>query len=158
MIGTLPAGFWIRGVALLIDVAVFYVVHVSLRFVAGRIWGPAVESEAGILPAVSLFTVLFTVLYTSVLHALTGQTLGKLATGVRVVNVDGSPLTFGTALLRYLGYFLSFLPFGLGFVVAGLRKDKRALHDLLAGTRAERLVPARLGTSARTVDPLPPRY
>jgi len=107
---------------------------------------------------VSLFTVLVTVLYTLVLHALTGQTLGKLATGVRVVNVDGSPLTFGTALLRYLGYFLSFLPFGLGFVVAGLRKDKRALHDLLAGTRAERLVPARLGTSARTVDPLPPRY
>jgi uncharacterized RDD family membrane protein YckC len=158
MIATRPAGFWIRGVALLIDVAVFYLVHVSLRFAAGRVWGPAVESETAVLPAVSLFTLLFTSLYTSVLHALAGQTLGKLATGVRVVNVDGGPLTFGTALLRYLGYFLSFLPFGFGFVVAALRKDKRALHDLLAGTRVERLAPARTAAPSRAVDPLLPRY
>jgi len=30
-------------------------------------------------------------------------------------------------------------PFALGFVMAGLRRDKRALHDLIAGTRVERL-------------------
>jgi uncharacterized RDD family membrane protein YckC len=158
MNATAPAGFWIRGVALLIDVAIVYLVHVSLRWVAGRVWGAAVESEAGVLPAVSLFTLLFTSLYTSVLHALAGQTLGKLATGVRVVNVDGGPLTFGAALLRYLGYFLSLAPLGFGFVVGGLRKDKRALHDLLAGTRVERLAPARVATPSRAVDPLPPRY
>ncbi|HEY3064662.1 MAG TPA: RDD family protein [Methylomirabilota bacterium] len=158
MIATAPAGFWIRGVALLIDVAIFYLVHVSLRWVAGRVWGPTVESEAGILPAVSLFTLLFTSLYTSALHALAGQTLGKLAVGVRVVNEDGTALTFGTALLRYLGYFLSLAPLGVGFIVGGLRRDKRTFHDLLAGTRVERLAPARVAPPARAADPIPPRY
>jgi hypothetical protein len=68
-----------------------------------------------------------------------GQTIGKSLVGVRVVGTDGRLLTVGAALLRYVGYYLSFFTFMLGFIMAGLRRDKRALHDLLAGSRVERL-------------------
>jgi uncharacterized RDD family membrane protein YckC len=34
---------------------------------------------------------------------------------------------------------LSAVLFGIGYLMAGLRSDKRALHDLIAGTRVERL-------------------
>src|SRR5437667_176087 len=68
-----------------------------------------------------------------------GQTIGKMIVGVKVAAAAGEPPPLGTALLRYLAYFASAGIFTLGFVMAGLRHDKRALHDLIAGTRVERL-------------------
>jgi uncharacterized RDD family membrane protein YckC len=76
--------------------------------------------------------------YTTVLHALGGQTIGKLIVGVRVVVGNGELPPLGTAFLRHLAYFASAAIFALGFVMAALRADKRALHDLIAGTRVER--------------------
>jgi uncharacterized RDD family membrane protein YckC len=73
-----------------------------------------------------------------VLHTLAGQTIGKSLVAIRVVDVDGAPLTLGASLLRYLSYFLSLMPLGFGYLVAALRRDKRALHDLIAGSRVER--------------------
>ena len=57
---------------------------------------------------------------------------------MRVVGADGEPPALGASVLRFIGYFVSLLPFGFGFVMAGLRADRRALHDLLAGTRVDR--------------------
>jgi len=91
---------------------------------------------------VAFFTLLFTLAYSVVLHALAGQTMGKLLAGIRVVTVGGDRVPAGTALLRYLAYYVSLAPLGLGFLMAALRSDRRALHDLLAGTRVERLPPA----------------
>jgi uncharacterized RDD family membrane protein YckC len=59
--------------------------------------------------------------------------------GIRVVGGDGEVPSVGTALLRHLGYFASAAVATVGFLMAGLRADKRALHDLIAGTRVERL-------------------
>ena len=69
-----------------------------------------------------------------------GQTIGKMATGLRVVHLDeagqdeGHP-NFGFAALRTAAYGASILPFGLGFLPALLGRDRRALHDRLAETR-----------------------
>jgi len=71
--------------------------------------------------------------------ATRGQTLGKMALQIRVVSMDGGPLSFGQAVGRYFATFLSALILGIGFIMAGVRSDKRALHDLLAGTRVEYL-------------------
>ncbi len=144
-----PAGFWIRAVALLLDFVLFAIVQVSLTLVGERLWGDGVAAAPALRTMVGLFTALFTALYTTVLHVLGGQTLGKMLLGIRVVGADGAPLTAGAALLRWLAYFASALPLGLGFVMAGLRRDKRALHDLLAGSRVERApAPARRVESA----------
>lgn len=133
-----PAGFWIRAVALALDLVVFLLVQVSFGAIAGRLLGPVIDGEGPADGLVALFTLLFTAVYTTTLHASTGQTIGKSLVDIRVVGADGGPLTVGPALLRYLAYFLSVFTFGFGFLVAGLRRDKRALHDLIAGSRVER--------------------
>jgi uncharacterized RDD family membrane protein YckC len=66
--------------------------------------------------------------------ATAGRTLGKALVGLRVVVKDGSHLRVGRAALRVLTMPLSFLLFGLGLLPILVRADRRALHDLIAGT------------------------
>lgn len=134
-----PAGFWIRALALVVDFVIFSIAQLGLGFLGALLWGVGIEDRWGFQGTLALFTLVFTAAYTTVLHAALGQTIGKSLVGVRVVGTDGRLLTVGAALLRYLGYYLSFFTFTLGFIMAGLRSDKRALHDLLAGSRVERL-------------------
>ena len=138
-----PAGFWVRAAALVIDVVVLMLVDLSLGRVARRVWGAGVNDAAVLHSMTSLFTLIFAALYVTLLHAGTGQTIGKMLVRAHVVLVDGEPVPAGTALLRFLGYFASCVTLGFGYLMAGLRHDKRALHDLIAGTRVERRLPAR---------------
>jgi uncharacterized RDD family membrane protein YckC len=138
-----PAGFWIRAVALVIDVVVLVLVELSLGLVARRVWGASVQESTLVHSMRVLFTLAFAGLYVTVLHAGTGQTIGKLVVRAHVVLVDGEPVPVGTSLLRFFAYFVSCLTLGLGYLMAGLRRDKRALHDLIAGTRVERRLPVR---------------
>ena len=141
---TRPAGFWIRAIALVIDCVIFVLVQASFSRLARLLWGPAPDGDTGLRGSVVLFTLLFAVVYTTTLHTVAGQTIGKSMVGVRVVAAaDGALLTVGPALLRHLAYLLSALPLGFGFLMAGLRRDKRALHDLIAGSRVEWLVSRR---------------
>jgi uncharacterized RDD family membrane protein YckC len=150
-----PAGFWMRAVAALVDFSVFFLVQVSFGYVAGRAVGPEVEDLTAFVPLVWIFTLVFAGAYTTVLHALVGgQTIGKMLVGVRVVDADGGPVPVGAALLRFTGYFVSLAVFGLGYAMVGLRRDKRALHDLIAGTRVEHVAAGR--APAPSVDPVGP--
>jgi uncharacterized RDD family membrane protein YckC len=140
-----PAGFWIRALALAVDFIVFAFVQFTFSYGAARVFGPAAQDDLTYQSAVFFFTLIFTLLYTSAMHATAGQTIGKMLTWVQVVGADGEPPTFGTAVLRYIGYYASFFTFTLGFIMAALRRDKRALHDLIAGTwvvRVPRVAPA----------------
>jgi len=137
---THPAGFWIRLVAFLMDGIVIMVAQFLLGFVAALRWGANVESSGGFQSGVVFFTFVFAVAYPTVLHTITGQTLGKLVTRVRVVALDGGSLPLGAAFLRAIAFWAAlFMTLGIGHIIGGLRKDKRALHDLIAGSRAERL-------------------
>ena len=60
-----------------------------------------------------------------------GQTPGMGILGVRAVDKDGRPLKTGHAVVRVLAFPLSFVLLGLGFVLILLRRDRRALHDLI---------------------------
>ena len=73
--------------------------------------------------------------YVVVLTLAGGQTFGKMAFCVRVVDRVGHPVTTSIALVRGLGYLVSVLPLGLGVVWMFLDTEHRALHDRLAGTR-----------------------
>ncbi|PYN18666.1 MAG: RDD family protein [Candidatus Rokuibacteriota bacterium] len=131
-----PAGFWIRALAALLDFLVFLLVQFSFGLIGGRVWGPDVASTPTFRPIVVVFTVVFAGAYSTLLLALGGQTIGKMLVGVRVVAGQELP-SIGAALLRFIGYFVSLGTLTLGYVMAGLRQDKRALHDLIAGTRVE---------------------
>ena len=145
---TRPAGFWVRTVALGLDFVVFALVQFSFGRIAGRLFGPEIADSWVLRLDLIVFTIVFSAAYTTTLHAFGGQTIGKMIVGVRVVGLDGEPPTPGPAFMRYLAYFVSLATLGIGYAMAGLRRDKRALHDLMAGTRVER---SRVGPS----DPAP---
>lgn len=64
-----------------------------------------------------------------------GATPGKMALGVRVVDVHtGRPISGKQATIRYLCYILSFLPLCLGFLWVAWDPKKQAWHDKLANT------------------------
>ncbi len=65
---------------------------------------------------------------------LYGRTVGKIAVGLRVVLRNGAPLTPGRATVRVLAFPLSFVIFGLGFLGILVGRERRALHDVIAGT------------------------
>ena len=136
---TAPAGFWIRAIAFVLDAIVLFFVQASYSAVASILFGADPDTSLAVASTVSLFTLVFAALYTTVLHASTGQTLGKYLARIRVVALDGEPPEAGAAFLRWLAYAVSFATFGFGFLMAGLRTDKRALHDVIASTRVERI-------------------
>jgi hypothetical protein len=59
-------------------------------------------------------------------------TLGKLAMGVMVTDVEGRRISFGTATGRFLGKFLSSLLLGVGYIIAIFSQKKQTLHDMLS--------------------------
>ncbi|OGK77237.1 MAG: hypothetical protein A2W08_02250 [Candidatus Rokubacteria bacterium RBG_16_73_20] len=149
-----PAGFWVRALAALVDVAIYALVQASFGKVAALLGDIDFAGSVPFQGLLVFHTFLFASAYAIVLHWLGGQTLGKMLAGARVVADDGGPLTLGAAVLRYLAYFVSWATLGFGYVMAGLRQDRRALHDLIAGTRVVRV--GRAATRAAAAPPPPP--
>lgn len=99
--------------------------------------------EIGMLPAVPLaaFLLLLDFGYLMVFTATVGQTIGKMAVGIRVVDdesVSGQPPDYGRAALRALVTFASVAPLGLGYWPTLTSGDGRAFHDRVARTRVVR--------------------
>mgnify|MGYP001129076922 FL=1 len=66
----------------------------------------------------------------------TGATLGKRAMGLRVVNVNGEKLSLFNLIYREtVGRFLSGLFMCIGYIMIGIDRQKRGLHDVLGDTR-----------------------
>ncbi|MBU0631423.1 RDD family protein [bacterium] len=64
-----------------------------------------------------------------------GATPGKKIVKIKIVDAKTfDDITNTQAITRSLGYIVSTIPFLLGFLIVAFRKDKRAFHDLLAGT------------------------
>ncbi len=64
-----------------------------------------------------------------------GQTIGKMLTGLTIVNVDGTKVKIdGLVRRNILGYFLTVMTLGIGFLIAAFNSTGRSLHDFVAGT------------------------
>jgi uncharacterized RDD family membrane protein YckC len=86
-----------------------------------------------------------------------GQTIGKRAYRLRVINEDGSPAQFTAVLIRNLLRLVDFLPafYGLGVLVIVLSPKSQRLGDLAAGTYVVRAPRPQVDWfSLRTVTPL----
>lgn len=135
-------GFWIRFVAFAIDNIIIFFATAFLAFVAGLATGlggltrnaPAEEIEQLATIFGFFIGIFFGPFYFTLFTGWDGQTPGKRLLGLRVVRITGDPVGYGRALLRYIGYFLSFLLVGFGFVMIAFDRNKRGLHDLIAGT------------------------
>ena len=74
-------------------------------------------------------------LYYALLHAAAaGVTIGKALIGLRVVRMDGLPLTFGRSSRRYVAFLLSALPLFLGLLWVIIDDRRQGWHDKLSNT------------------------
>jgi len=131
----LRAPFSLRCGALLIDYIILVAIVVFGTLIA-RMLGGGARSAGSSAETIGILTaVVIAVLDLGILPGLTGRTLGKWATGLRIERVDGTNPGIGRALLRhFVGYPLSFLLLGLGFLAAAVTMRGRTLHDMIAGT------------------------
>jgi uncharacterized RDD family membrane protein YckC len=129
------APFSLRCGALLIDYIIVAFIIVMSTLIA-RMVGNTSKLVGGTAETVGwLCAIGVTLLNFVVLTSMRGQTLGKWATGLRIVRTDGQPMTLVSSLLRHVvGYTVSFLTLGLGFFLAVFSTQGRALHDFIAGT------------------------
>lgn len=61
-------------------------------------------------------------------------TFGKRAVGIKVTDLNGHPISFGRATLRYFGKIVSYMTVMVGFIMIAFTGKKQGLHDMIAGT------------------------
>jgi len=124
------AGFWIRMGANILD-GLLLGVPIGILSV---ILGISVEDRDIVNAVISVpyYLLLPVVWY--------GYTVGKRTCNIRIARIDGEKVGFGTMVLRYIvGFAIVYvLTLGIAMIVSafmvGLREDKRAIHDFIAGT------------------------
>ncbi len=115
------AGFWIRFVAWIIDAIITNIVSAPLYLLPEGV-------RTGISVIISpIYHIGFWVFND-------GRTPGKMAVKVKIVKMDGSPVTLGTAILRWIGVIIAAIPLGLGFFWIAWDDKKQGWHDKIAGT------------------------
>jgi uncharacterized RDD family membrane protein YckC len=128
------APFSLRCGALLIDYILLAGVMAFATLLA-RLFGDVRRGSSFVLMAGYIAVASVAFLNFIVIAGLSGRTLGKWMAGLRIERRDGEPLSFVRALVRHLlGYALTALTLGLGFLLSAFNSKGRALHDLIAGT------------------------
>jgi uncharacterized RDD family membrane protein YckC len=141
-------GFWLRVLASLLDSLALLVLLAPIGLIAilnpgGPMGQVLLFSQAGqvvlgdiLLPALVIF-----------LWLKLRATPGKMVLGAVIVDADtGAPITLKQGILRYLGYFVSALPFCLGLLWVAFDARKQGWHDKIART---------VVVKARSVNPMP---
>jgi len=135
-------GFWIRFAAIVIDIIIagvgVLVLFLAIDLVAYRlagITGSTVDPTANGVDTVSrLISYVISIGYFVYFWGM-GQTPAMRWLGLQVVDATtGTPVGFGRAALRYLGYVLSALPCYIGLIWAAFDKRKQGWHDKIAHT------------------------
>jgi uncharacterized RDD family membrane protein YckC len=132
-----PAGFASRTAALVTDAAIFGVSHALLSWtvvqIAALLASPSFGERLGPW-VVSLGGSVFAIGYSVISWSAFGMTPGKAIFGLEVVTSTGGRPGVLRSLVRFLGYLLSLIPLGAGFLWVLVDDDRRAWHDHLAGT------------------------
>src|SRR5688500_16329239 len=111
------AGFWKRLAAALLDLIIVVVPMLAVGIVVALVTGP--KSRATFAADLSALAVLW--LYFAGMETSSKQaTLGKIAFGIRVVDLDGKRISFLRATARLLAKSLSVLSLLVGFLMAAL--------------------------------------
>jgi len=139
------AGFWIRVAAYIIDYIVLYIPTLILQlpltffmrsqtrtmgpgqFPSANVWG-AIMASAGLGIVVQW-------LYFAFMESSSKQaSLGKMACGIKVTDMEGERISFGHATGRFFAKLLSSLTLCIGYMMVGWTEKKQGLHDMIAKT------------------------
>jgi uncharacterized RDD family membrane protein YckC len=134
---TITAGVLPRLVAGVADGAILASICGIVLYITLQVCGLRVDQIQSLpIPPLAGFLLLLVAGYFVLLTAAGGQTLGKMAAGIKVVPMHSNDrVSLGHSTMRAAGYLVSLLPAGLGLVPALVHADRRTLHDRLADTR-----------------------
>lgn len=141
------AGFWIRFLAWFLDGVVLSLVVQPIVFLsgpgfevettenaAGEIQSLSYTIDGGDLAIATLIGFAIYTAYFTIAVGRWGQTIGALAVGIKVVHPDGTLLSYGAALGRFLGSILSYAILWIGYLIMIWDGRKQTLHDKMAGS------------------------
>ena len=100
---------------------------------SGRL-GRGPRGRPGASVALQCVSMLVAVAYFVIFWATSGQTPGKMALGIKVIGANGAPVTWGQAILRYIGYIVSGIVAALGFIWIAFDSKRQGWHDKIAKT------------------------
>ena len=144
------AGFWLRFVAYLIDFVILGIVYVVLIVVVIFASGVAAMLRnlpenptpdmflrgaflLAILALVAITTVITWIYYAWMESSPSQGTLGKMAMGLIVTDMQYRPVSFARASGRFFARFITrLIPLWIGYIMAGFTAKKQALHDMIA--------------------------
>ena len=125
------AGFWSRGLAKLIDVALLSICLLPLDLLFGTSFVLGKNPGFGRTAAAEALVFALFCLYEALMESSRRQaTFGKRAVGILVTDLDGNRISLRRALLRSV-----LQAFAVGYLLAAFTARKQALHDLVADTQ-----------------------
>jgi uncharacterized RDD family membrane protein YckC len=131
------AGFVTRLAAFVIDLitalALFAIGARIGEYILTALSGHQVQLSSAPIVA-DILLIAWWIFYSAYPLAQAGRTVGMAVVGLRVVHADGSDIDPGHAFLRVLIFWPCLILFG--WVPVLFRRDRRALHDLGAGSAA----------------------
>ncbi len=146
--GVSYAGFWKRFVAYIIDDIILSVAGVLIALPLGAVFGlsflsgfsgetepgaPMIALAASAIGLAVVGVLVASWLYYAFMESSASQgTLGKMALGIKVTDMEGKRISFCKATGRYFGKIVSGMIMYIGFIMAGFTAKKQALHDIMA--------------------------
>ena len=136
------AGFWLRFVAAFLDGIITSIGGCILGGMVGFVIGAAMSGGGSSMNDIRLAArmsgqvlgIVFSWLYAALMESSSAQaTLGKMAMGIKVTDLQGERISFGRATGRHFGKWVSAIILGIGYLMAAFTERKQALHDTMAG-------------------------
>jgi uncharacterized RDD family membrane protein YckC len=129
------AGFWRRFFAVILDCVITGAADTILALII--LLGASLGKDSGFAAIILMYAtnILGAWLYFTLMESSKYQaTIGKMALGIRVTDLNGNRASWGRVNARYFASFLSGITLGIGFIMAGFTQKKQAMHDMIAGT------------------------
>ena len=133
------AGFWKRFGAILIDTIIIIPISFIIGFVIGFAFIVAgMDPESLAEPSIQFIFNIIGVIIAWIYYALmecsrTQGTLGKMALGIKVADLEGNQISLAKAIGRNLGKIISYVILGVGFIMVAFTERKQGLHDMMPG-------------------------
>lgn len=149
MINHKPAGFWIRFLANVIDSLLISVLGTIISILINEDKAAQIQQvlsqspedmnvSMGMIVSPSdsisglIYAVVFIIIFTASKYK---GSPGKIICRIEVVDLDMTQIGIGKSIGRYFSYVLSGIIFFIGFIMIGLNKEKKGLHDIICNTR-----------------------
>jgi uncharacterized RDD family membrane protein YckC len=137
------AGFLSRFMAFMLDVVLLLTIAGVIRLTIRALWDffgnilpflNVVEGSLALNGIGIVFTAALQVVYFVFFWTAIGQTPGMTLMGLEVMRHDGTRPTVVSSLIRYVGYWVSAIPLGLGFLWVLIDRQRQCWHDKMSGT------------------------